>query len=130
MRIAGATVAVFIVTLFLAGSCDMLPGVSHIEGMIAGEIVDMYGNPEPYKTVQIARVGDTMSAKTVTASELGTFLFKIDPGEYKIYILDAREMELTIIDEKTYKVNPGRTLNITIKVDPSQKHDPTLTPRR
>ena len=130
MRIVSVAFALFIVTSILAGSCDMLPGVSNIEGMIAGEIVDSLGNPEPYKTVQIVKVGQTRTVKVVTANAIGTFLFKIEPGEYQIYIRDANEMELTIIDDTVIKVRPGRTLNITIRVDTSQKHEPTIPPGR
>jgi hypothetical protein len=117
---------VLFVALVLATSgCNSLPKMS---GNIAVDVVDSSGYPQGYCTVQIALATANTSLRQDTTDDNGHVFFgKLDPGEYKVYILNANEQEFTIIDDEVHKLGSGRTLNLTIKVDRNQLKEKTLT---
>lgn len=117
---------VFVLLVVFTGSCN-LPGLS-LPGNIAVDVVDDSGFPQGYCTVQIAFSSSTTSLRQDTTDDNGHVFFgKLDPGEYRIFILNANEQEFTVIDEKTHKLSAGRTLNLTIKVDRNNTREKTLT---
>ncbi len=116
---------VFVSLVTFTNSCN-LPGLS-LPGNIAVDVVDDSGFPQGYCTVQIALSTSNTSLRQDTTDENGHVFFgKLEPGEYKVYILNANEQEFTIIDEKAYKLSAGRTLNLTIKVDRNITREKTL----
>lgn len=118
----------FTVTFFalaIVTACDQL--TPNLPGNIGVDVVDTSGFPQGYCTVQIARVGQNTSVRQDTSDEAGhVFFSKLDPGEYVFYVLGPTEMEFEMVNAKTHKLPPGRTLTLTITIDRSKLHDPTL----
>ena len=114
-----------LIAVVASTSCDSL--TPNLPGNIGVDVVDTAGFPQGYCTVQVALVGATESKRQDTTDEAGHVFFgKLDPGEYVIYILGPTEMEFEIVDAKPYKLSPGRTLTLTIKIDRTKTHEPTL----
>jgi len=118
--------SLLLISCISVASCDKLPGVGNIPGNISVNIVDMDGYPQGYVTIQIAPAGSDKSIKVDTADDSGHAFFKLDPGEYTIYVLGPDEQEFVPQGENTFNLSAGRTLMLEIIIDRSLKREPTL----
>ena len=119
-----------IAAVTMTGGCDMLSKATNIAGNLAGYIVDAQGVPEAFKTVILVKADDpTKALQQESSDENGHFFFgKVDPGSYLIIIQGPNSEEFEQIGGKTIKLAPGRTLNLSIQIDHSKTHKPTVKP--
>ena len=114
---------------FAFSGCDILSkATSGIQGNIAGDVVDQNGNPEAYRSIFLVSAEDrTRVIQTQTTDENGHFFFgKIDSKEYYVVIHGPNDEEYGQIDEKSYNLTAGRTLNITVKIDRKQVKESSI----